>query len=387
MDSKYYDNDKSDDNRTNTPSSTPLRSTKKQATRPLSPEGPTARRRLFSEKEDEEQATVLPPIAPPTPVIESPERRRVAQWERDLRHVVERALVPLVRFTGAVAVKSRRDYIRCSMRDVVTTDAQTVTEFIDRNGALLGDVLKRYLEVNVPKMAPPFQPVQAAFDLEEMNLPPSQLAARYAHVTIERLRRLLVQDLTLTDAQKQHYADQIAHLEGLERVEERELESIFAPAWAFEVLPLSIWRKACDATTLAAMEMACAKVRRVPGCATFTLKELICSDGVSDHFAFLVAAEWLNSGDDTGSSHSQRGLRSKYMNLNQFRLQLGEQLYTCMVWFESVRARANPLLAQFAQRKRERLDRIADLNERRQVELQLDAYGSMLPKRELVYRG
>lgn len=75
-----------------------------------------------------------------------------------------------------------------------------------------------------------------------------------------------------------------------------ETERQFAPAWAFECMGSAIFRRVLNTTSLAAYEVALAHVNRIPGCASFTMKELICSPGVSDMFAFLVAANFLSSG-------------------------------------------------------------------------------------------
>ncbi len=336
------------------------------------------------------------------------ERAMVAEWERDLRDIVVRAMEPLVRFVGAVAVKSRRDYIRASMKNVVSEGAQTVVEFVDANGHLGRTLLSKYLDqapTEPPQAAQeqqqvagparatvggvaesgPAAPVQAPFDLADLDQSPAYLAARFQKPTARYLRQRIrdERDPQIRRGLEQH----LMRVTALETLEDRALEMAFAPAWAFEVLGDPLWRRIVDNTTLAAMNMAHAKVRRIEGCSSFTLKELICSDDVSDQFAFLVAAEWLNAGDDSTTTSRQRGARGRYLNLNMYRTTLGNELYVCSIWFESVYARANPLLHEFARRKAERLAKINDPARRAQVALSLDAYGAMLPRRELVYRG
>lgn len=136
-----------------------------------------------------------------------------------------------------------------------------------------------------------------------------------------------------------------------------EMERAFAPAWAFEVLDSSIFRMVLSTTSLGAFEAAQSQVNRIPGCASFTMKELICSPEVSDVFAFLVSSVYLASGEEA-PRHAGAGRRnnsSTYINLMQMRRKLGDQIYTAKIWFESVRAKRSPLLDAFEKEKADRL--------------------------------
>ena len=162
--------------------------------------------------------------------------------------------------------------------------------------------------------------------------------------------------------------------DALNHIKLTETERVFAPAWAFNVVGSGIFRSILSTTSFGAFEAAHAAVRRIPGCRSFTMKELICSPDVADKFAFLVAYEYLGSGDEL--SQSSRGSRysrnSTYLNVHRLRQLLGQQVYTCKIWFESVRARSNPLLLEFDAQKQRRLDEYAEEIRRKGTDNLLD---------------
>lgn len=191
-------------------------------------------------------------------------------------------------------------------------------------------------------------------------------------------------------------------------------ESRYAPAWAFEVLNSAVFRAFVAPAGLAAFEMAHAHVRRIPGCSSFTMKELICSQGVADQFAFLVAHQYMDATKGLPVEKPTRTTgrsRSAYVNINQMRQMLMQRAYLCTIWFESVRATANSLVHEFEQyRARVRQQRypgvglpvagepVPDLNDpgrraweqrrdRAEWERRMDEYAQQLPRRELKYVG
>ncbi len=177
-----------------------------------------------------------------------------------------------------------------------------------------------------------------------------------------------------------------------------DVERRFAPAWAFEVMGSAIYRRVLSTTTLAAFDVALAHVNRIPGCETFTMKELICSKSVADMFAFLVAANWISSGDGSESKQSSRRggggdkSRHNYLNVTRVRELVASKIETCKVWFESVVRMPNPLCKQFERLLQSKYaDKLADPNADQQAvedwKLRMEAYQKMLPQHELVYVG
>jgi hypothetical protein len=380
-----------------------------------------------------ERSNTSPPISPASkrtvPTAVAGERDMVREWERDLADIVRRAMAPMLRFVGAVAVKVRQDDVRrllvwnrdqdASMEDrvrrLVSKGARTVAEFMALNRDLGPPLLYRYLkaaEANIMNKEeeeedddeddPPEDGINAhiglAFDLNELDLPAATLQARYQKSSLTTLRNTLAQLRAVAHPSPQDQAqmDEIRRNIRLIKVITKastglaasDVEGSFAPAWCFEVMGDAVFRKLINDVTLAAFEMAHAKVRRIEGCESFTLKELICSEQVHDQFAFIVAAEWLNNGDETAAMSKQRGPRSRYMNMMIFRKHLGLQLDTCAIWFESVRARDNPLRAKFEAKKRQIVAALPiGTDATREHTETLDMYGAMLPARELVYYG
>lgn len=352
------------------------------------------------------RVVVVPNFNAPAPVVL---QNTIISWETDLAYIVRRGIAPLIRFLGAVSVKMGADDIRPLLvwskepelekryGTIVKRGAKTAEEFVANNAHLGATMLKHYLDtIKVPEVPGPGlqAPIGAGFSLDDLDANPAYLRARFQKPLVADLMQRIAEAQRNRDAVRAHTLRQeLARLEALESVADRELEALFAPAWAFEVLGSAAFRHIANDTTLAAIDMAHSKVRRIAGCASFTIKELICSDQVSDQFAFMVAAEWLNSGDvsDVGSRSKKRGTGTRYFNINQLRLQLGRQLDTCAIWFEAVVARPNPLVAAFEEKLRGLLGppppegAEAEQEERARRSDTLLAYGRMLPQRELVH--
>lgn len=184
--------------------------------------------------------------------------------------------------------------------------------------------------------------------------------------------------------------------EAIKEVGLSDVERRFAPAWAFEVMGSAIFRRVLSTTTLAAFEVALAHVNRIPGCEMFTMKELICSPGVSDMFAFLVAANWISAGDGSETKHKHgRGDKShNYLNVTRVRDITAAKVMTCKVWFESVVRRPNRLCREFEEKLKVmyvaklKAAAVAGEDEVSKVydwEKRMKAYQAMLPQYQLVY--
>lgn len=172
-------------------------------------------------------------------------------------------------------------------------------------------------------------------------------------------------------------------------LEHDDLERVFAPAWVYNVVSDVALRNVLSASTYAAFEMGHAHVRRIPGCASYTLRELLCSAQVKDKFMFIVAYAYLSSGDHIGytvaaeaRSHHHHSAR-EYVNIQKLRDGLRAEVRVANVWFETqTRAVRNPLLTAFdakcAQIERERVPGDAWKTKMRR-------FRESLPQREIVY--
>jgi hypothetical protein len=169
----------------------------------------------------------------------------------------------------------------------------------------------------------------------------------------------------------------------------------FAPAWAFDVISSNVFREFVKPAHLVAFELALSQVNRIRGCETFTMKELICSKGVMDQFAWMVAYQYMDASKGLPMHHPkhQQGERGIYVNINHMRETVQKRAYLCRIWFESVRAMPNPMLQQFAMHKekeRERQRLLGNLGDQLKVDLfeaHMQRLYEMLPKRELKYVG
>ncbi len=241
-------------------------------------------------------------------------------WERDLIYITRRAMAPLIRFAGALAVKVHQDDMRVLL--AWTGDKTHTTE--------------RRLDNMVERGA---KSVEELIDLNA-HLGRPFLASFFAAAQEGTLQKNVFAAASISEASKS------AAEQAIRALEERAGEEDFASLWAFQVINEHAWSRILSNSTYAAMCMARSKLNRIEGCESFTLRELICSEQVMDMFAFMVSIEWLTSGDamDAGARTSRRGANTKYFNVNKYRDLLGNMSYTCNIWFEAVVARPHPLV-------------------------------------------
>lgn len=195
------------------------------------------------------------------------------------------------------------------------------------------------------------------------------------------------------------YARQLVHEKMRKKAQDllslSEPEMAFAPAWAFELLSSDVFRAFVAPARLAAVDLAHAQVTRIRGCETFTIKELICSKGVVDQFAWMIAYQYMDAskGLPMHRPKGEKGERGIYVNINHMRETVQKRAFLCTIWFESVRAFPNPILAQFTEYKAKQYARATQVKllDTREKEIAwnaaMDMYYESLPKRELKYVG
>ncbi|MBX9636959.1 MAG: hypothetical protein K2Q45_05350 [Nitrosomonas sp.] len=348
----------------------------------------------------EQKVTPEPPVPVPEPVVlavapspptkeDNKETLLVRSIVDDLNDILCRAMQPALTFMGKVAVRLAETDVRpllawnnnpkANMDDrlKIVKYADTVEEFIQLNKELGTQFLAMYLETRLEEEDVP-PPVNAQIttpfnlDIYEQE---SDAAARMRFIA----QRLSAQ------------SNNNPVLNGLKLLGISELELKFAPAWAFEMVSNSIFRLIWSTTSLAAVEATAQAVRRIEGCSTFTVKELISSDQVSDQFAFLVSASFLNSGDGLPPSatagRSNKRQKNIWYNVFNMRNMLAEKIFTCNIWFEMVRKRTNPIVEQFRQQTAKVLASMPDDEQKRRRILKFAQLEANLPKWELVYTG
>lgn len=196
------------------------------------------------------------------------------------------------------------------------------------------------------------------------------------------------------------YARQLVHEKMVQETKDllslSEPELAFAPAWAFELVSSDVFRAFVAPARLAAVDLAHAQIIRIKGCESFTIKELICSKGVVDQFAWMIAYQYMDAskGLPMHRPKGEKGERGIYVNINHMRETVQKRAYLCTIWFESVRAFPNPILAQFDKYRDEQLQRqkhlqlIDDSKAKAAAwNASMDALKASLPKRELKYVG
>lgn len=195
------------------------------------------------------------------------------------------------------------------------------------------------------------------------------------------------------------YARQLVHEKMRKKAQDllslSEPEMAFAPAWAFELLSSDVFRAFVAPARLAAVDLAHAQVTRIRGCETFTIKELICSKGVVDQFAWMIAYQYMDAskGLPMHRPKGEKGERGIYVNINHMRETVQKRAFLCTIWFESVRAFPNPILAQFTEYKAKQYARATQVKLLDTPEKEIawnaamDMYYESLPKRELKYVG
>lgn len=372
-----------------------------------------------SKEEEEEEAIFEEEDEKEAPLLD--EKTLVAEWVSALNDIVSRALVPLMAFAGAVAVKLRYDDVRFLLqwkadekdRLNVVQPADTIADFIKNNRDFGMPLLQMFMDSVQPPAPEEKDSRKAAakrkllfdkigahpcFDFDDLEnfqltdisrgnrpidprpVPPRADASNAVKAEYQRRLSAWFRDFGAAAA--------------LQELIGQSLEIRFAPAWAFNVIGSAVFRKLISTSGLAAMEMALAQVNRIPGCSQFTMQELICSKEVHDQFAFLVASNYLSSGDyiprGGGGNKKRKNNNNTYLNIVQMRNLLAARVMTAHVWFESVRRISNPLLDEFdkkcaAVKRKKENDGEPDAAVR-DFETKMARYREMLPQYELIYR-
>jgi hypothetical protein len=388
--------------------------------------------KLVEQKSTEKEPALLDVPSAVVDVQGTPpsESELVASIVANLNDILCRACQPALTFIGKVAVKLRENDVRnllvwndnpkATMDDRLkfVKAAPTIGEFIEANRELGSEFLTSYLETQLSKeyITSPALPARGGEgERKRLKLVDAQLQTpfnldiyekqydqtnRLRFIEEQRLKvRALLHDMHVlgnnptpqSAAKMEELRQTEALLTGLIALSISEVELKFAPAWAFESLSNSIFRHIWSTTSLAAVEAAAQAVRRIEGCSSFTIKELISSEQVSDQFAFLVSASYLNSGDGIPQAQSRGGRggnrQSTYLNVLRMREMLASKIYTCNIWFESVRKRPNPLVAQFKEQVAMVLATIQDEQEKRNRVAKFAKLEASLPKWELIYSG
>jgi hypothetical protein len=124
--------------------------------------------------------------------------------------------------------------------------------------------------------------------------------------------------------------------------------------WIFGAIDEAVFAAILNDTTVGALRLAHSKLKRIPNCRDFTLKELIFSDGVNDIFAKFVGWEFLQA---SGGNAYSKGITSRGMvKGSTFMLSAGfdtrralfAQVETAQIWFQDVRRVMNPEYAEIA---------------------------------------
>lgn len=137
--------------------------------------------------------------------------------------------------------------------------------------------------------------------------------------------------------------------------------------WVFGLLDLSAFAHILSVGTMGAMSLAVGQIRRIPGCAKFTLKQLLMSEGVRDIFAIFVAFQYLmSSGGNAyvGRSSSQGKANGTTFMISaglETRKMLYAQVETAQYWFRDVYEVDNPLYKGLEARKTSIREKRAEL--------------------------
>lgn len=358
---------------------------------------------------------IIPQAEPPIPPIYI-----YATWTDELNDIVQRACAPFLTLLGAIAGKLRIDDVRtlmvynASVKDpyaklaiVQGKYATSVAQWAHENAFLGPKLLGLYLQAVTTERwkqtsSSPMK-VNACLDIrildrndlsnhdDVLRATPARVEA--AEQVVENRRRAFEANPTNENRIALDQAaetvlvlqTQLAIQDDLNRVrrlmEANHAEETFAPAWAFGVMPDAAFTRFISPPAWGAIQMGVAWIQRQsPRCASFTLKELVCSEGVLDHFATVVAYHFLNLGDGTGITNGSGNLKRarNYLNVNKMRDEMLLRMRVTATWFETcVFTRTHPLLAKFD-------ERIAMLDVADRAPLEV--YRQHLPKRLLVAR-
>lgn len=359
------------------------------------------------------------PVQPAPPAAKSP--NGVVTLAKALNRVLQRALTPLLDAIGAFAIAigeqdvrsllvydernkgKRRDLPADRLRIIDEEDPQltTVAYLMERYEPILGNAfLNVYLEQTLNGLQ---EKARALYKKVKTTLPTTSMKDCVdfdRDLLFDSLRpdRETLADLkSLTGPLPKEVEDCIVELETAQAAADliglTDVESRFAPAWAFSMLGNSVFRAVASPPVLAAFEMAANQVRSFPGCSTFTLKELLCSPATMNHFVFLATRHYMRDISVLAATKEKKGHRARggnYINVNQARKQLDERNYLTSIWFEGVYAVPNPMLAEF-DAYRDKLRRTETLSSGERVfmplpdaqEQRMTQYRAALPQREL----
>lgn len=333
---------------------------------------------------DDVPVKVEPPVPP---VIYS----IYQSWTDELNDIIQRACAPLLTALGAVAAKLRIDDVRKLMvYDAAKPDpysklavvqwknATTLQQWVEANAFLGPVILGLYIQSITTEQWKHHQQtpnkVTACLDIRILDrgaIPERdtllratqervQAAAQVVQVRENAFQnnptnqnRIALDEASETFLQLQ---SQMALQDDVHRVlallGNQENELLFAPAWAFGVMPEAVFTKFISPTAWGAIKSAVGWIQRLPNCSSYTLKELVCSDGVLDHFATVVAYQFLNLGNGDGLAGNGNMKRARnYVNVNKMRDDMLVRMSLIATWFQtSVFTRPHPLLRKFDER-------------------------------------
>jgi hypothetical protein len=218
-----------------------------------------------------------------------------------LEEKVQNALRPFYTFTGMVASAIGAPNAaflfhsppnQNGIRPIVKRGASTFRKFVIQNEPVLGRPIMAILLLAV-KGSEQFvkKDEEAAGKEEEEEENEDEI--------LQQERQIEARCFALQDAaQAQDFLwDHLMNFMGggeEERVDDMiRFDLFFAPPWVWACLPNAVFRSLLQTAGVGAFDLALSQVRRLPGKSEFTMHEMICSDGVNDRFAILVASNLL----------------------------------------------------------------------------------------------
>jgi hypothetical protein len=362
----------------------------------------------IEDKPDPDKTFVEPPV-PPVYIYST--------WTDELNDIVQRACAPMLTLLGAIAGKLRIDDVRTLMvynenvKDpysklaIVQGKTATSVEAWARENAFLGPKLiglylqsvttEQWKKTSVSPMK-----VNACLDirvLDRNDIPDHHDVIRATPARVDAAQQVVDNRQRAFDANPTNETraaldqavetlnlirTQLVIQDGVNRVREllegHQEEMTFAPAWAFGVMPEAAFTRFISPPAWAAIQAGVGWIRRLPRCGNYTLKELVCSESILDHFATVIAYHFLNLGDGTGITSGGGNLKRArtYLNVNKMRDDLLLRMHLIATWFQmSVFTRTHPLLKKFD-------ERIAMLDPADRAPLEI--YRQHLPMRMLV---
>lgn len=269
--------------------------------------------------------------------VKAQESQVMKNFMERVTSTVMRGLDPLYTFIGIVATslgdgsdvrpyyrwRGEKASLETLQNPVVTEGVQSVEDFIRKNKHLGQEFLSVILTVVGPTNTTKAEPIGELISLED-----------------------------------EMFLDQM-----LNRV--METDELIQQDWIFGILDEAVFKFILDATSLGALAMALSKIRRIPNCSGFTLRQLIMSESVRDMFGLFVAYQYLlSSGGNAYASRKTNAVSKGKVDGTTFMLSAGfqtrtalaRQIETAEYWFQEVGAMANPNL-KAVQDEVERLER------------------------------